>query len=703
MTKYDPYNKRKFPLALSIILLCFGLVLLGGVIYLAFFSSKPITEHLEKIPTKKVEVLSNDSEDQDNASVKPQLPPLDPISIKPSRPENIAYDVDNNTYYVNNEFILQLPVLPTQEEHDQLIEELVNTLDDIGSEVVGQIDEIETIQVQTFEELTYPEIQELEHTYFEELDIKLNVNEVYYFSLHPLDETKILAPDATFLAWNLESLEFQDSDYDSDQLETVRVGLLNTDFQTNYRTLSFADTPLYHLNDTVADATIYEPGICVAGFVAAQPEQANDVQGIAKNAELYGASLSGVAALHNSDKNYFTIYEEIVCLSYLLMEKECQVINIGLPPMLISGDLADSVIDSEDTPSELIHIVDSHSAILSDYLLRVLDSGHDFLIVVGAGQPIHVVTSDGREDNPFFDLNNRYTAITDPVLKKHLISTRAATQSPVDPHTEYIKPDALMVGLDLVGLASIPTSTGEGFEPYALRKGDVQHDLNDSSAQMTGIVTLVLGVNPSIPSDVVKDIICLYGTKHKNLTQAALPSIKNAMIAAALYETGGVEVLQGMAREIPEPNYGIILDEDGPKMSETTPTEVPSTQTPSTTVATSEAVTEPPVEITPTYNNGDVVLTGRIQHRILTHPGNGSEISYFLFVPDQPIDVIGDFGEVYNASDMEIFLIGQVTADDVIPYDGRRVRISGELVGQPTTGARARDVSIKPYSIEGLD
>ena len=49
--------------------------------------------------------------------------------------------------------------------------------------------------------------------------------------------------------------------------------------------------------------------------------------------------------------------------------------------------------------------------------------------------------------------------------------------------------------------------------------------------------------------------------------------------------------------------YGIILDEDGPKMSETTPTEVPSTQTPSTTVATSEAVTEPPVEITPTYNN----------------------------------------------------------------------------------------------------
>ena len=105
---------------------------------------------------------------------------------------------------------------------------------------------------------------------------------------------------------------------------------------------------------------------------------------------------------------------------------------------------------------------------------------------------------------------------------------------------------------------------------------------------MTGIVTLVLGVNPSIPSDVVKDIICLYGTKHKNLTQAALPSIKNAMIAAALYETGGVEVLQGMAREIPEPNYGIILDEDGPKMSETTPTEVPSTQTPSTTVATSE-------------------------------------------------------------------------------------------------------------------
>ena len=209
MTKYDPYNKRKFPLALSIILLCFGLVLLGGVIYLAFFSSKPITEHLEKIPTKKVEVLSNDSEDQDNASVKPQLPPLDPISIKPSRPENIAYDVDNNTYYVNNEFILQLPVLPTQEEHDQLIEELVNTLDDIGSEVVGQIDEIETIQVQTFEELTYPEIQELEHTYFEELDIKLNVNEVYYFSLHPLDETKILAPDATFLAWNLESLEFK--------------------------------------------------------------------------------------------------------------------------------------------------------------------------------------------------------------------------------------------------------------------------------------------------------------------------------------------------------------------------------------------------------------------------------------------------------------------------------------------------------------
>ena len=36
------------------------------------------------------------------------------------------------------------------------------------------------------------------------------------------------------------------------------------------------------------------------------------------------------------------------------------------------------------------------------------------------------------------------------------------------------------------------------------------------------------------------------------------------------------------------------------------------------------------------------------------------------------IDVIGDFGEAITPQIWK-FLIGQVTADDAIPYDGRRV------------------------------
>jgi len=226
---------------------------------------------------------------------------------------------------------------------------------------------------------------------------------------------------------------------------------------------------------------------------------------------------------------------------------------------------------------------------------------------------------------------------------------------------------------------------------------------------MAGLAATVFGVDPSIPGDVVKDIICLYGTHDNNFTQAALPSARNAIIAASTYMTGGMDALAPLAREIGEPNYGAIGHHwsgamaDNLTQSQTTETALES-ETETSAIETqieTEATTTPPASDDAailTYHNGDVELTGEIHFVVSERLGE-----YYLFELNKPIDVIGDFGEVYHTTDMEIFFDGTGAANDPAPYVGQQVRISGELVGMPTTGARARDVYIRPSKYDVLD
>lgn len=244
--------------------------------------------------------------------------------------ENIVIDSDTGIMFVNNELLVTL----TDEEKE---DNLRQTLSDYDAEIVGKIGIVNQYQVQFKEVKSYEELGEIEdrlkeYEWIEDTCINWAM-ELDTESYYPNDKgwKNQWGDIPAGNNWGMEAIDAPGAWEYKDQMQTVNIGIIDTMFDVNHEDLLFAEMPLGNVlsmenyefeNDPDND---YNHGTHVAGTFAATFDNKKGVAGVSVKNRLYGVSLLGIV-----DYGYETVMGWKIALSYLIVQKECKVINISM-------------------------------------------------------------------------------------------------------------------------------------------------------------------------------------------------------------------------------------------------------------------------------------------------------------------------------------------------------------------------------------
>ena len=186
------------------------------------------------------------------------------------------------------------------------------------------------------------------------------------------------------------------------ELDTQRIGIIDTMFDVNHDDVTFAQllhNDIYYDTDkNTADAS---HGTFVAGIIGAGHNNKLGTAGVLKNCELVGSSLYGAQ-------------EESSCLAELSLLAELLSYNIRIVNYSL-GYTADTVAALDSSDASALAAYESEVGICTGALSNILRSGYDFILVCAAG-------NSGRDARFTGALNG----ISDPEVREHILVVGAA-------------------------------------------------------------------------------------------------------------------------------------------------------------------------------------------------------------------------------------------------------------------------------------
>lgn len=428
----------------------------------------------------------------------PVVRPEGEITYTAPAEENIEEDVlTEGSYFVNNEILLTAVEGVTKAEITALVRPY-------GGSIVGYIELTNDCQVRFNQVYTIDELQNIVD------ELKLN-EKVEDASIHQLNETASTAipNDSEWVSeewsaefpegknWGVEAIDAMGAwDYRS-QMQDVRVGIIDSMFDTNHDDLNFVqvwNNPENINNGDEGSKATRSHGTHVSGTIAAKYDNGIGVAGVAPTAKLYGYSILG-------SQTDSTVTEHSDLVGYMewkyaiakLATSNCRVINVSM------GLAYPSATASQEC-----------ARILTPYLSKLLDKNYDFLIVQAAGN-----------DSIDATLNGIFCGITDEEVSKHIIVVGAVgTNGSGQDDFLGLFENRIFKGYNFADFSNYGSRVdvvAPGIKIYSTVPGNEYQDmLNDiapwsgtsmAAPHVTGVAADCFAVNPSLSAEQVKKII----------------------------------------------------------------------------------------------------------------------------------------------------------------------------------------------------
>lgn len=468
--------------------------------------------------------------------------------------DTIKVDDITGSTFINNQILVTLNSV----EDRVLLETFIDT---IGGEIVGEITLLADYQILLNQSYSLAEL--------EEFVTILNAEDwVYYASTQyviamdtsyiPNDEFWQDAWDDDFpvgINWGLEAINATEAwDYQDKMQTTVNIGILDTMF-SEHDDLKYTEVPLgmSKVEQMLVEKTLEwnDHGTHVAGIACAGFDNEVGLTGVSTNNNLYGASANGIANYGYQDMQMYKM-----ALTYLILNKNCSVINISLG--------ADALqFNASRGCSSALNTIANYSEDLEQFLKLVIEHGYDnFLICNSAGnqndtngyyfyfkkdeqdtfpyeyysyldyinylngekcnydysKESYQYTIEDIEEKVLFtgNVDAKYDfmgAIDDELVSEHIIIVGAVENLIEIPMTAGTEQSIIHEGFQ----ETVFSSGGErldilapGYEIYSTIQGgyDTMTGTSMATPYVTGVAGLVFSINPDLTGAQVKAILC---------------------------------------------------------------------------------------------------------------------------------------------------------------------------------------------------
>ena len=304
------------------------------------------------------------------------------------------------------------------------------------------------------------------------------------------------------------------------EFSPVKVGIYDTMFDVDNDDLDEAFVKLWNnpenasgncavstLYDNESEISNYSHGTHVAGIIAADAENDFGIAGVSQNAELYGYSFASESEDHETTGRWGDVFE-VKYVTALMLNEGVKVINfsIGWEELLVAAQ--------HGVPTAL-ETLQYASSSYESFLKDCLEAGYDFLIVKSAGNengnnwipceaseehPYGYMKDPTAKDDMVYDAKyDVFGAIEDETVKSHILIV-GAVENHVDYYkTAYFSTEGERVDVYAPGVNILSTLPSD---QIGMKSGTSM-----AAPIVTGIVSLVWGINPDLSAEQVADIV----------------------------------------------------------------------------------------------------------------------------------------------------------------------------------------------------